>query len=68
MDWKYCFITDGGHNDNLGISPLIFRRCKLIIISDATMDGDYRFPDFLKAFRRYRIRGEGMPFCARELG
>lgn len=64
-DWKYCFITDGGHNDNLGVAPLVFRRCRLIVISDATRDDQYRFPDFLKAFRRYRIRG-GMEFCRLE--
>lgn len=56
LDWDYCFLTDGGHNDNLGIGPLMFRRCRLIIISDATGDPEYRFEDFLKAFRRYRVR------------
>ena len=23
--WNYCFVSDGGHNDNLGISPLLFQ-------------------------------------------
>lgn len=64
-DWDYCFVTDGGHNDNLGISPLIFRRCRLIIISDATRDGNYDFTDFMKAYRRYRMR-TNLPFCRLE--
>jgi hypothetical protein len=64
-EWQFCFVTDGGHNDNLGISPLIFRRCRLVIISDATRDPEFQFSDFLKAFRRYRIRG-GMNFCRLE--
>ena len=59
--WKYCFLTDGGHNDNLGVSPLIFRRCRLMVVSDSTRDPHYQFEDFLKAYRRYRIRG-GMNF------
>jgi len=63
MEWKYCFVTDGGHNDNLGVAPIIFRRSKLMIISDATMDPKYSFDDFMKVFRRYRIRG-GMNFYA----
>ena len=64
-EWRYCFITDGGHNDNLGIAPLVFRNCRLVIISDATMDPQHDFADFMKAFRRYRIRG-GISFCRLE--
>src|SRR6185369_10591949 len=35
-------------------------------ISDATRDADSNFNDFLKAYRRYRSRGQGMPFCRLE--
>ena len=55
-DWRSIFISDGGHNDNLGISPLLFRRCRLMIVSDATGDPGYRFSDLLKTIRRCRLR------------
>jgi len=55
-EWQSLFISDGGHNDNLGISPLLFRRCRLIIISDATGDPSYRFSDLMKTIRRSRLR------------
>lgn len=60
-NWDYCFLSDGGHNDNLALAPLLFRQPRLVFVSDATQDGDYNFPDFFKAHRRYRVRG-GMNF------
>jgi len=29
----------GGHHENLGIWPLLERRCRLIVVADATQDG-----------------------------
>ena len=55
-DWNSVFVSDGGHNDNLGISPLLFRRCRLMIVSDATGDPGYRCSDLLKTIRRHRMR------------
>ncbi len=55
--WNYCFVSDGGHNDNLAMSPLLFRQNRLVMLSDATQDPEFNFPDFLKALRRYRSRG-----------
>ncbi len=41
----FCFVTDGGHFENLGIDPLLRRRCRLIIAADASCDGNYKFLD-----------------------
>lgn len=57
----FCFLTDGGHFDNLGLWPLLRRRCRLIIVSDASCDNKYRFEEFLKLCRRACLR-EGIRF------
>jgi hypothetical protein len=51
-----CFVTDGGHHENLGIEALLQRRCRLIIASDAGQDCDYDFADLTKLIRWARIR------------
>jgi hypothetical protein len=51
----YCFVTDGGHSENLGIEPLLRRRCRLIIAADASQDGDYSFADFDSLVRWARL-------------
>ena len=66
-DWGFCFVSDGGHNDNLGLTPLAIRRCSLIIISDASMDPQHDFDDLIKYQRRTRIRG-GWEFLDLEPG
>jgi hypothetical protein len=54
-DRKRCFVTDGGHSENLGLWPLIQRRCKLIFVSDAGQDSEHSLNDFLKLCRRIRL-------------
>jgi hypothetical protein len=49
---RYFFVTDGGHHDNLGLEILLRRRCRLIIVSDATCDPEYGFLDFLRVWQR----------------
>jgi hypothetical protein len=49
------FVSDGGHDENLGLWPLVHRRCKLIIVSDASQDEEHAFEDFLKFCRRMRV-------------
>jgi len=52
-DWKahdperrgHAFVTDGGHCENLGIAPLLQRRCHLIIAIDSGHDPESRFLD-----------------------
>lgn len=59
----FCFVTDGGHYENLGVAPLLKRRCRLIICVDAGHDPDYRFQDFAALERRMRVC-EGIVFSA----
>lgn len=54
-DRPYVFLSDGGHNENLGIWPLIERRCKLIIACDATADPEYHFEDLAKLMQRCKM-------------
>jgi hypothetical protein len=54
---RYWFISDGGHNENLGLGPLLRRECKLIVVSDAGYDPDFGFDDFVQLYRHARIQG-----------
>ncbi len=52
---NYCFVSDGGHHENLGLESLLLRRCRLIIASDVTGDPSYEFRDFIRLLRRMRF-------------
>ncbi len=52
---KYCFVSDGGHHENLGMESLLLRRCRLIIATDVTGDPKYEFADFTRLLRRMRF-------------
>ncbi len=48
--WKpeerpYCFVSDGGHDENTGIGALLQRRCRVVIACDASQDEGFRFQD-----------------------
>ncbi len=71
---SYVYLSDGGHFENLGIYELVRRRCRLILVSDATADPDYKFGDLGNAIRKCRedfgvdikidlklLRGRGKP-------
>jgi hypothetical protein len=45
-------LSDGGHIENLGVYPLLKRRCRLIIASDASADPDYQMEDFFILLRK----------------
>lgn len=47
-------LSDGGHFENLGLYELVRRRCKLIVVSDASRDPDFTFADFGRAVERVR--------------
>jgi hypothetical protein len=51
----FCFVTDGGHHENLGIESLLKRRCRLIIACDACQDEQHSFLDFSKLLTRMRL-------------
>jgi hypothetical protein len=54
-DREFCFLTDGGHHENLGITPLLERRCRVILVSDAGADPEDKFTEWLKVVHRCRI-------------
>lgn len=53
----YCFVSDGGHCENLGLVQLLKRHCKLIICVDASCDPKYEFHDLGQAIRTARVHG-----------
>ena len=54
-DQRYCFVTDGGLTENLGIQSLIRRRCQVIFAVDAGQDGRYQFQDLGKLLRWLQV-------------
>lgn len=45
-------VSDGGHTgDNLGLLPLLRRRCSTILVCDAEADGEYTFGSLNNAVR-----------------
>jgi hypothetical protein len=52
---KYVYLSDGGHFDNLGVYEMLRRRCRLIVVSDATSDPDYAYADLGSVVRRAAI-------------
>jgi hypothetical protein len=54
---KFLFLSDGGHDENLGIEQLLWRRCRFIVASDAGQDEEHLFADLAKLYRRARLQG-----------
>lgn len=52
---SYVYLSDGGHFENLGLFEMVLRRCRLIVVCDATADPEYRFSDLGNAVRKIRI-------------
>ena len=52
----FLFVTDGGHHENLGIGPLLKRRCRFILAVDAGEDSDYSFQDLSLLMRWARVK------------
>jgi hypothetical protein len=48
-------LSDGGHHENLGIYPLLKRRCRVIIASDAAADPAFAMNDLANVIRKARI-------------
>lgn len=49
---RYVYLSDGGHFDNLGLYELIRRRCRFIVVSDASADPETTFGDLGNAVRK----------------
>ena len=52
---RYVYLSDGGHFENLGLYEMVMRRCKYIIVCDATADSNFGFGDLANAVRKVRI-------------
>ena len=52
---KYVYLSDGGHFDNLGVYEMLRRRCRFIVISDATCDPQYAYADLGSVVRKAAI-------------
>ncbi|HEX9636742.1 MAG TPA: hypothetical protein VGB99_04365 [Acidobacteriota bacterium] len=49
---RLVYLSDGGHTgDNLGIGPLLQRRCRLIVALDAECDPELGFGSLIQAIR-----------------
>lgn len=51
----YVYLSDGGHFDNLGLTEMVRRRCRFIVVVDGGADPAYVFDDLANAVRRIRI-------------
>jgi hypothetical protein len=51
----YVYLSDGGHFENLGAYELVRRRCRYVIVSDATEDGRHSFEDLGNLIRKCRV-------------
>jgi len=55
-DSRLVYLSDGGHSgDNVGIYPLLKRRCRLIVALDAEQDQAYACKSLVEALRQIRI-------------
>lgn len=54
-DRKYVYLSDGGHFENLGLYEMVRRRCRLIVLSDAGCDPDFKYDDLGNAIRKIEI-------------
>lgn len=54
-DYKYVYLSDGGHFENLGLYEMVLRRCRFILVVDAGCDCETKFEDLGNALRKIRI-------------
>jgi hypothetical protein len=52
---RYVYLSDGGHVDNLGLYEMVRRRCRCILVSDASYDPDCTYGDLGDAVRKIEI-------------
>ena len=52
---RYVYLSDGGHFENLGLYEMVLRRCRLIVVSDASTDAGHSFESLGVAIRKIRI-------------
>lgn len=52
---SYVYLSDGGHFENLGLYEMVLRRCRFIVVSDASSDAQYSFDSLAMAIRQIRV-------------
>lgn len=52
---EFVSLSDGGHFENLGLYEMVRRRCRYVLVSDATADPECDFTDLGNATRRIRV-------------
>jgi hypothetical protein len=48
----FVYLSDGGHFDNLGLYEMVRRRCRFIVVCDASADANCNLADLGTALRR----------------
>jgi hypothetical protein len=51
----YVYLSDGGHFENFGLYEMVLRRCRLVVVGDATSDAEYSFESLGQSLRKIRI-------------
>jgi len=51
----FIYLSDGGHFENLGLYELVRRRCKRIVLSDASADPGFQGDDLANAVAKCRV-------------
>lgn len=52
---RYVYLSDGGHFENLGLHEMVLRRCRFIVVSDASTDANYTFDSLAQSIRQIRV-------------
>lgn len=55
LDSATVNVSDGGHFDNLGLYEMIRRRCRYVVVVDASEDGEGDFASLGEALRKIRV-------------
>lgn len=53
--YKYVYLSDGGHFENLGLYEMVLRRVHRIVVTDGTGDPEFVYGDLGNAIRKIRI-------------
>jgi hypothetical protein len=62
----YVYLSDGGHFENLGLYEMVLRRCRFIVVCDASTDAGYSFDSLAQSIRQIRV-DLGVPIEMREV-
>ena len=52
---SFVYLSDGGHFENLGLYEMVRRRCRRVVVVDATHDPEFVYEDLESSIRKVRI-------------